>query len=585
MGKAVTLLRESLAPRSAGHSDRAASCRNLAPVLYACYEFTGSTALLDEIINLQREALALRQAGHPSPATLCNNLLTALRRRCKSTGSTFLLGEAITLVREALSLRSAGHLNRAISCNNLATALHKHYRLTGATTSLDEAIVLLRESLTLRPAGHLDRALLCNDLADALLDRYRVAGSASLILLDEIVMLHREALSLRPAGHVDRANSCDNLADTLWQDSKATGDIAVIDEVLAHARVSAVSSLPSDVWRVYLLLCEIHLHQDSPHFSIPTATEYLFQASALLPNNTTDFMRAVQGCLDSIWSKHSAWTADTTTMLLRVYANVVTKLPRMTGFVIGTRSQLTALKSVHSFGADTCIAALLSSRPHQAVELIDHAHGVIWAQALHQRDPQLQDLPARIASELETLLRAVSTPVATDALTCSEPVTSYLPREDVRHQQNSRIQAILTEVRAMPGLERFMLGRPYSQLRETASEHPVVILVSARGHIYALIIPNAVQEHPDVLRLNITSDYLARLHYTAKQAGLRTRNAMPDIELGADRQMRPGRFKDTALGVLAGMWQEIVKPVIDHLRLPVRIWHTHLTDLTLTFAH
>jgi hypothetical protein len=123
----------------------------------------------------------------------------------------------------------------------------------------------------------------------------------------------------------------------------------------------------------------------------------------------------------------------------------------------------------------------------------------------------------------------------------------------------------------MPGLTRFMLGKTYTQLRKTAREHPVVVLVSAQRHIYALIIPNAVQRYPDVLPLKITSDRLARLRHTATRSGLRTRKVMRDVETESGRQMRPGRLKDTALGTLVDLWKEIVKPVLDQLQLPVRI--------------
>jgi hypothetical protein len=137
----------------------------------------------------------------------------------------------------------------------------------------------------------------------------------------------------------------------------------------------------------------------------------------------------------------------------------------------------------------------------------------------------------------------------------------------------------------MPGLERFMLGKAYAQLRETAREHPVVVLASAHGFVYALIIRNSVQEHPDEIRLKVSSDHLARLRRTANQAGLRTRSVMRDVAVESDRQMRPGRFKDTALGTLAELWKEIVKPVLDHLQLTVRIWPTHLTMLRLISMH
>jgi hypothetical protein len=243
----------------------------------------------------------------------------------------------------------------------------------------------------------------------------------------------------------------------------------------------------------------------------------------------------------------------------------------MTGFAVDTISQLAALRSARSFGSDACVSALLSGRPCQAIELIDHAHGIIWAQALHQRDPQLQEVPQSLAFELEALLRAVSMPITARAVTAADPAIRYLSPEDVRDQQNGRIQTILTEVRALPGLERFMLGRTYTQLRGTACEHPVVVLVSARGHTYALIIHDSTQEYPDVIRLEVASDHLSLLRDTAARVGLRQEEAaVQDLKMESERAIRMSRHKEASpLVTLADLWRGVVKPVVDHLQLQV----------------
>jgi hypothetical protein len=461
----VTLEREALALQPTGHPDRATSCNNLAVTLWTHYKMTGDSEHLDEIITLHREALALRPAGHPLRANSCNNLAGALQTRYEMTGSSDLLNELIMLYREALALHPAGHPDRSMSCNNLANTLLARYDMTGSSDLLNEIITLLREALALRPAGHPDRMSSCNNLATALQTRYKVTGSSD--LLDESIMLDREALALHPTGHPDHASSCHNLADHLLQRFRKTQDVTAIDEALVLARKSAASMSPSSLWRALRILCRIHLESDSPHLSIFTATRYLSQASALYPDNTALFIKAMQTCLSLLWLRHRDWTADIALLLFNVYSNLIDRLSRMTGFAFDTVSQLAALKSARSFGSDACMAALLSGRTSQAVEQIDHAHGVIWAQALHQRDPQLQDLPGSLASELETLLRAVSVPTSKVAPIPSNSATRHLSPEDVRHQQNSRIQTILTEVRAMPGLERFMLGKTYAQLRKT----------------------------------------------------------------------------------------------------------------------
>jgi tetratricopeptide (TPR) repeat protein len=577
---AISLYREALALRPAGHPNRAMSCKNLANALLDSYQMTGISALLDDTITLYREALALRPAGHPDHAVSCGSLATALHSRYSMTGTTALLDESIELHREELALQPGKHPHRARSCSNLATGLLDRYKVTGSSALLDDAITLYRESLALNPVEDPYRAFSCNNLANALLDRYQVTGTTQ--LFDEIIKLHREALALRPAGHPNRAESCHSLADSLWQHFGKTQDVMVLDQALAFARDSAASWSPFQSWPALLLLCSIHLEQRSPHLSISTAMGYLLQAAISLPNKNTEFMHMIQNCLDQIWLIHDIWTPDIPLLLLDVYSNIIDRLSRITRFAFDTISQLTALRSARSFGSDACVVALLLGRPRRAIELIEHAHGVIWAQALHQRDPQLQDIPQSLASELETLLRAVSMPMTTHAVVTFDPAPRYLSPEDVRHQQNSRIQTILTEVRALPGLGRFMLGQTYAQLRETASEHPVVVLVSARGHVYALIIRDSTVEDPDKVHLKLTADRLSLLRDTAARTGLRQGGQgeadVQDLQMESERAIRLSRQRETTpLATLADLWHCVVRPIVSHLQLQVCIRGLHLS--------
>jgi tetratricopeptide (TPR) repeat protein len=520
LDETIAMLREALALRPTGHPDRAMSCNALANALYSRYEETGSTILLEEMIMLLREALyLLPDRGHPGHAQVCHSLGTALHTRYKITGMTDLLDEATTLHRRAL----AGHPDRAMVYNSLANAFHSRYQETGNSNLLEEMIMLLRAALTLLPDGHPGHASLGSSLGTALCTHYEVTGINS--LLDEAIALHREALFLTLAGHPNpRAVSCNNLANALWKHYGRTRDLNLLEEAIALACEGA-APLSSAKSRTGLpLLCKMYLVPDSPHFSISTATEYLSQASQLHTDNITAFTQGMQECLDLTWSVDSTWTSDTPILLSNVYSNLIDRLAWMTGLALDTTSQLTALKPARSFGADACVAALMSGHPNQAIELTDHAHGVMWAQALNQRDPHLQDLPKDLASELKALLRAVSVPMAAHTLERSETATRYLSPEDVRHEENSRIQTLLTEIREMPGLERFMLGSTFAQLRQVACKHPVVVLVAARGRAYALIVSEITAASPHPLPLAITSQRLSSLRDYVGRGGDGLRN-------------------------------------------------------------
>jgi hypothetical protein len=218
------------------------------------------------------------------------------------------------------------------------------------------------------------------------------------------------------------------------------------------------------------------------------------------------------------------------------------------------------------------VAASLAGQPAAAVSLLDRSQGVVWTQALHQRDPQMEGAPQGVAIELENLLRSVATSAPVDPTGLPEHT------RDLRHRQNARIQVILREIRAMPGLERFMLGSTYETLREAARDHPVVMLVAARDHTFAFIIPNASHTNPDILRLNVANDALQSFANSVGRANMRYRAWSPSCEdvpladsigLGPDRKMGPGDHL-TFRSPLAKLWLSVVKPVLAHLGLTVR---------------
>jgi tetratricopeptide (TPR) repeat protein len=611
INEAVELDREVLALRSPGHPDRAYSCANLGCSLHACYKQTGDIALLDEAIELHREALALRSPGHPDRAISCANLGVSLRGRYQQTGDGALLDEAIKLDRECLALQPPGHPDRAISCFNLGTSLYARHQQTGEAALLDEDIELNREALALRPPGHPDRSRSCANLGVSLRVRYDQTGDVA--LLDEAIELEREALALRPPGHPNRAWSCANLGASLCVRYEETGDIAQLDEAIElkrealalqpqghpdRARSCAILGFSlsvryeqsgdvalldeaieayiyasehlsaSEAWYPVTQLSQLHLLRDSPHYSVSKALDYLQQSFQHEVDHMYTFISHVCYSFARMWDNSGAWTPHITALLADVYAKMVGRLPLVAGFVLDTPSRLHHLKSTRRIGSDAFVAAVLADQPATAVTLIDRAHGVVWSQALRQRDPQMEGAPASLSTELEGLLSAIATRPPVDPA----GIPDQRGTQDLRYIQNTRIQAILRQIRAMPGLSHFMLGSTYEALREVARDHPVVVLVAARGHAFALIMSGAEESEPHALSLTLTSDDLLSLRGSAEQAGLRSRADTRDGHTDARMQVQISKMNvnHQPLRVLADIWRSIVKPVIDYLQLEVR---------------
>jgi tetratricopeptide (TPR) repeat protein len=573
LDEAIALQQEVLASSPDMHSDRATGCADLAFSLGLLYERTGEASLLDQAIALEREALVLRPSGDEMRAVSCGNLANSLTKRYEQAGDVILLDEVVILEREALSLRPLGHPDRGLSCGSLAAALYLYHKQTGKLAQLEEAITLEREALALSPKEYIGRAMACTSLAASLMSRYN--ETREMDGLDEAITLLREALDLRPSGHPARPMTCLNLAISLkWRYEQAHED-ALLDEALVITRESVMSASPRTAWRSLSILCRLHLQSDTPHFSISTALEHLCRIPRADIDDVRGFIDCIVDDLELLWSFHDAWTPDIPSSMVLVYSSLIDKLPRMAGFALDTSTQLSALKATGSVGSDACVAAVMAGRPGEAIELLDHVHGIIWSQALHLRDPQLGDLPKNLAVKLETLVRAFAVPQVISAAENAGPTHGYLTSQDLRREQNSRLQALLSEVRAMPGLERFMLSSTFNDLRKVASQHPVVILVAARGSRYALIISDPAQAGPHALPLDITQDRLLSLRETANRAGLRDGAGAQDNEaserLGIYKPSA-GPKKVSAFAVLSEIWARVVKPVIEHLQLQVSLY-------------
>jgi tetratricopeptide (TPR) repeat protein len=567
LDEAIELEREALALQPPGHPDRAASCNNLGSSLQARYNQCGDIGLLDEAIELWREALVLRPPGHPDRALSCGNLAASLQARYEQCGDVGLLDEAIELEREALALRPPGHHNRTFSCANLGLSLHARYEQCGDVGLLDEAIQLNREALVLQPPGHPGRALSCASLAGSLHARYAQCGDVG--LLDEMIELQREALALRPPGHPDLSGLCRNLSISLKHCYTHTKNPALLDEAIDICSHSLQHGTSLEAWRSFSILSELHMIPNTSHFSLASGLRYLDLSLSSEFDNIHDFILITRADLSDVWGSSSVWASDTPLRLCHMYTQLIDRLPLAAGFVLDTSSQLQTLKSTHHIGTDGCVTAILAEQPSQAIELLDRAHGMVWAQALHQRDPQTEGAPPELAAELADHLRAIAAPVPAQLGDYSQ----LAHHQDAGHKRNTRIQAILREIRAMTGQGRFMLGASYNTLRMAAHEHPVVVLVAGRGHAFALIISTATQDQPHALRLELTSDDLSALRMSAEQAGLRSRadmrNCEPEARLGlASRRTKTG-VNHKPHQVLAEIWHKVIRPVIEYLQLEV----------------
>jgi hypothetical protein len=616
LDRIVALDQEVLELSPPGHPDRAMACTNLAISLSARHDRIGGSMLLDEVLNLQQEALDLQPAGHPSRATSCTNLAVSLKTRYIQAGDITFLGRAVELEQEALDLRPVGHPDRAASCTNLALSLKLHHSQTGDDVLLEKAIALEQEALSLRPAGHPKRASSCANLAISLKTRYK--QTADNTLLDQTMQLEQEALELSPVGHPDRATSCINLASSVYARYSQTKDRAMLekaitlqqeafdlhpvghpDRVLSCANLATLLRVSHDHTReVALLERAIQLSEEALSLSAqgsPQIWRFSLELAKLgqlqLPRPNWDVIishlhevlhassyddidLALKDAIPTLLHiAPSPLSRKQQHALLELHADALDVVSVAASLALDTSTQLRHIFHGTTLGLAAFHLAIRLDQPLAGLQLLERARGVLWAQLLHQRDPQLALVPAALATKLQDLVRSSNAlgRGADDAALSTHILAP--PERSMSYVHRTQLQEVIRQIRALPALSDFMRGPDISTLRDIAAHSHVVVLVADQDKCHALLFASGERTPSYVPLPDATSPSLRDL--TFESLAVQRRGAPTPAE-GAERGLKVAKGMSAPHVRLAKLWRTIVKPILERLSLAVSTdAHTH----------
>ena len=487
LNEAIVLDREALSLCPPGHPLRSISLNTLALHLSTRYDLLGTIDELNEAIVLDREALSLRPPGDPDRSMSLDRLAASLSSRYKLLGAIDDLKEAIVLGREALSLTPPEDPDYASSMNNLALDLSYLYHLLGEIDDLNEAIVLSREALSLCPPGDPDRSLSLSNLARLLSSRHNLLREID--DLEQAIVLEREALSLRPPGHHDRSLSLNNLALCLSTLYNLLGDINDLNEAIILGREalslrppghplrsSTLANLADHLSSKYNLLWGIGditaaIEHKEELFSLYTELEHVSQAVS------SGDLAAAKAWVNAAELFHHPTTLLAYETALRLLVEHLAALPSLP-------QHLDLLKSLSSsLAVDAFSACLRNESPTKAVELLEQGRAVFWAQLTRLRSP-LNDIIVSgpqgkvLADEFIRLTSLVR-----------ETLSSPSPDQHDRIcGLNLELQEVVSKIRELPSLSRFLLPLLFSDLQTAAKDGPVIIMNASEYGCDALVV-------------------------------------------------------------------------------------------------
>ncbi|KAI9570923.1 hypothetical protein HD554DRAFT_2327256 [Boletus coccyginus] len=553
LDEAIVLTREALDLCPQGHPGRWMSLNDLGFYLSSRYDQLGGMEDLDEAIVLARDALDLHPQGHPDRWMSLNNLGFYFSSRYKQLGGMEDLDEAIFLGREALDLRPQGHPGRCVSLGNLGIYLSTRYKQLGGMEDLDEAIVLRREALDLRPQGHPDRSISLNNLGFCLSTRYKQLGGME--DLEVAIVLDRAALDLRLQGHPDRWMSLNNLALDLSRRYDQLGGMEDLDEAIVLDR-EALDLLPQgypdrsmSLKNLARNLCDRFMHLGELKDKEEVFNLYTRLTCAPQIVSTADLSAARE------WIRMAHHFHHPTILL--AYESSLQLL---------TQYLATSTNCTSSLAVDAFSASLYERAPAHAVELLEQGRGVFWSQLTRLRSP-LDDL---------VISDPVGKTLANDFAKLALLIRNTLDSTGAgQHERlchlNVDMHEVVTEVRELPGLSRFLLPPLFPDLQRAASGGPVIIVNASEYSCDALVV--LLDRDPVHIQLQITREGVQDLSTELHALAVRTKTVDMTRPLAA---------------FLRKIWDQIVSPIVDSLQTihPARsrIWWCPTAEFSTTHS-
>ncbi|KAF8182822.1 CHAT domain-containing protein [Mycena galopus ATCC 62051] len=603
LGNSDDIDEAAVALHAPSHANRARCLNSLAVAVRTRFDWQGDAKDIDEAIDLQREALVLCLPPHPERGLALNNLATVIRARFQQKGDSKDIDEAIELHRQALVLHASPHPDRDGSLNNLANALSYRFKhqsksnfsdieeaielhrqalarasslnnlalVQGDAKDIYEAIELHREALALRPPPHPDHGANLNNLAIALKTRFEQHGDSRDI--DEAIALYRDCLAFYTSHHPNVHITLDNLADALSTRFDKQGTSMDLDEAIELKQEVVNLRKPPHADRGFSLatlgLCLVNKYRQTNHSQD-------LEHGCLLLQEATRFHSAKSWATIARSYHHSS--------VLPQLAALHLDLP--------SRQQMMSSTQGLTLASDAATCAVESGQYDTAVEFLEASRSIFWSQALQLRTP-LDALASNIARQLEQgSFRDTSRNVLTD----TQQKLISIESEGARCRRlNGEWEEIIRSVRMLPGFEDFMQPKRMSALREAAVSGPIIILTASTSACFALIVTLS----KDVQYLKLPQIDLPQIqHLVDLSRGLSNPAValdtliLPTLEHGSHPE-NPSDSETRLIGelegytnvhpenvfrkVLADLWRDIAKPVLDALNLkkssnPSRLW-------------
>ena len=562
-----------------GHPDKPSCLNNLGNSFRTRFEHFGQLNDLEDAILRLRKAVDLTPDGHPDNPSRLNNLGNSFLTRFERLGQLNDLEDGISRQREAVDLTPDGHPHKPSRLSNLGNSFRTRFERLGQLNDLEDAISRLREAVDLTPDSHPDKASRLNNLGNFFRTRFERLGQLN--DLGDAISRLREAVDLTPDGHPHKPSYLNNLGNSFRTRFERLGQLNDLEYAISRQR-EGVALTPDGHPHKPRFLQNLGISfrirfERLGHLSdMEHAISLFFRAASDLLAPPTLRFRASQKwitCARAI--RHPS--------LLHAYSVSINILPQLAWNGFSFSARYTELARGADVMREAAAAALESGLPETAVEWLEQARSIVWGDLFQLRssyDDLSSSYPDRAyrLRELSTVLESASATHEKSLSALSEltPSTTRSLRQDADRHRALAIERdkLLQDIRKLPGFERFLLQKDFSQLRASTHSGPVVILNAAKTRCDALIVLSNVDHVIHVPLLNFPFRRFPHIQSILKGLLRDPRIIRLDESLD-ERDGRPDpeyrkSVDDLWNSLLSPLWKCVVKPILDALAFLVR---------------
>ena len=521
--------------------DKATCLRVAGKIYFRKYKMDQDPEMLDTSIEKYQESIRLAPANDTTVYSTINDLGNAFLEKFEMSKSNVDLQAAAESYRGALQklrmFRSkSARKDEAMLLNDIGNVQMRQFQSWSRTSDLDAAISYYKKSLDATPDFNVRKATRTGTLVWALLQRWDVTkkiedledaerrlgevrelslqlsprskayvenrmGMVDLFFffhtkdasrLEPAAMHFRNALAAGALESSDRISAAINLAKTLTHKADVTKSDADITEAL-HQYTSLLQSLKESDPEIGTIVTNFAEFVSSVHEiknTLTTGKMALSSALVAVKMGRLEPRRMIHTKMKA--ARLSFTVGGDAAAACNLLKLAVDELPGaiLAGMTRG--DQLRLIKDcswLPSHAAAFSIAA--GNSPEESLRIFESSRSIIWDNLLNERSDigiledhhpelanRLRDLQTRIANTMPKIIRA-------DA----DPEPALMRQSQDQHQASLDYDALLREIRSLPGFENFLrVSQDSSSLAHYAEAGPIVIVNSSEFRSDCFII-------------------------------------------------------------------------------------------------